>query len=94
MLQFFKLQVLLYKIGQLDFNNIAVMRPQICTDTPLVPARPPPPACLRHHTVTPCVPARPPPPACLERRTVTPSSLQQGLVVRIDSLRLSRVTSP
>jgi hypothetical protein len=59
-------------MDSLDLQDIVVVCSEIFTDTPLVPAWPPPPACLRCHTVTPFVPARLPPPACLRRRTVTP----------------------
>jgi hypothetical protein len=59
-------------MGSLDLQELVVVRSEICTDTPLVPARPPPPAFLRCHTVTPFVPARLPPPACLRHCTVTP----------------------
>jgi hypothetical protein len=59
-------------MGSLDLHDLVVVRSEICTDTPLVPARPPPPACLRCHTVTLFVPARLPPHACLRRRTFTP----------------------
>jgi hypothetical protein len=65
-------------MGSLDLQDLVpvVERSEICTDTPLVPARPPPPACLRCHTGTGTVtlfePARLPLHACLRRHTVTP----------------------
>jgi hypothetical protein len=75
-------------MGSLDLHYLAVVHSKMCTDTPLVPARLPPPICL-------VIPAWHPPHACLRRRsgpppprrTVTPSSLQRGLVVRVDNLR-------
>jgi hypothetical protein len=79
MLRFLKLSILLNKISSLDLQGIAVVRAKMCTDTPLVPARLHPPICL-------VVPAWHPPCACLRRRTVTLSSLQQGLVVRVDNV--------
>jgi hypothetical protein len=59
-------------MGSLDLQYLVVVRLEICTDTPHVPAQPPPPACLRCHTVTPFIPARLPPHACLKHHTVMP----------------------
>jgi hypothetical protein len=59
-------------MSSLDLQDLAVVRSEICTDTPLVPARLYQPACLRCHTVTPFVLARLPPPACLKHLTVMP----------------------
>jgi hypothetical protein len=64
--RFFKLLILLNKMGSLDLQNIAVFRSKMCTDTPLIPARLCPPICL-------IVPARHPQCACQRRRTGPPS---------------------
>jgi hypothetical protein len=75
-------------MGSLYLHYMEVVRSKMCTDTPLVPAWLPPPnlpgrtgsassTCLLECAVL----AR-----HLPRCTVTPSSLQRGLVVRIDYL--------
>jgi hypothetical protein len=79
--------ILLNKIGSLDLQNIAEFCSQMCTDTPLVPARLYPSICL-------VIPAQHPPCACLRCRIGSPSATlychailsSARLVVRVDNL--------
>jgi hypothetical protein len=75
-------------MGSLYLHYLAVVCSKMCTDTPLVPARLPPPICL-------VVPARHPPRACLRCRTGPPSAWpychailsSARLVVHVDNIR-------
>jgi hypothetical protein len=77
----FKLSISLKKIGSLDLHYLAVVCSKMCTDTPLVPARLPPPICL-------VIPARHPPRACLRRRTGQPSAAPYNHAI-LSSARVS-----